>query len=423
MVAILFSYIFGFSIFGSFTSRDILALIFGVIYIFDNQFRSIFHNLLYNKKILKIVFMIVGILVYAIVLTTILKAYDYSLIQKFISLLLNCVLGIFVFALYKRRNCFEKIIDDIVMIFIIQALIQLSSFISPTIKTFFDIFRDEGTILLTQSYDGMRGLSIAGSNFFGLGISYGLIYILYFNYQNKLFLSNFAIKIITMSLLLFAGLSAARTAIIGFGFGLGYYILKRRIRLARRLVLPKISIKNLIIWMVLFILVVSLVYVFLDNETPIVKFYNYLRFAFEYVFNYLETGQLNTRSTDYLFNNMYFKIPISTFIFGDGYYTGSDGSYYMHTDAGYMRNILYFGIIGLLLLFILQINMLNWKREDRFFSTTILVYILVIHIKGDVLGYSTMIQNILLLVLLQKMELVDNFYISNTRYVKGYHGT
>lgn len=41
----------------------------------------------------------------------------------------------------------------------------------------------------------------------------------------------------------------------------------------------------------------------------------------------------------------------STICVGDGRFSNSDGSYYMHTDAGFMRHMLFYGVIGCFLLY------------------------------------------------------------------------
>src|SRR5690606_38149554 len=75
-----------------------------------------------------------------------------------------------------------------------------------------------------------------------------------------------------------------------------------------------------------------------------------LPFAFEFLYSYFDEGTLTTVSTDML-SEMYFTIDWQTFIFGDGKYINPDGSYYLYTDAGYMRNILFYGIFGTMVLF------------------------------------------------------------------------
>src|SRR5690606_35374101 len=92
-----------------------------------------------------------------------------------------------------------------------------------------------------------------------------------------------------------------------------------------------------------------------------------------------------------------------TFFIGDGYYTNPDGSYYMHTDAGFMRNVLLSGIVGLLLVLICSL-VLIWgvwvsskrKFEDVLFSLSLVMVLAILHGKGEVFGYL-IIWNVIIL--------------------------
>lgn len=70
-------------------------------------------------------------------------------------------------------------------------------------------------------------------------------------------------------------------------------------------------------------------------------------------FTGLSMGQLSFGpSADRLVYDMYFWPGDDTFLFGDGRYTNLNGSYYMQTDAGLMRIILYFGAIGAMFVYV-----------------------------------------------------------------------
>ena len=114
-----------------------------------------------------------------------------------------------------------------------------------------------------------------------------------------------------------------------------------------------------------------------------------------YVSEYSRTG--TTTSSTELFEKMYFHIKPKTLLFGDGIYETAFG-YYMNTDAGYMRPILYFGIPGLLLLFGLQLlyfqNKYFLSRKNKYI---IITYLLIMQIKGEVVGFSIIIETVMLL--------------------------
>lgn len=78
---------------------------------------------------------------------------------------------------------------------------------------------------------------------------------------------------------------------------------------------------------------------------------NWFNWAFSAVLNLIHTGKFqdDTGSVETLLDRMYWMPEMKTFLLGDGYYNGTDGLYYMHTDSGIMRLMLYFGIINYLI--------------------------------------------------------------------------
>ena len=72
-------------------------------------------------------------------------------------------------------------------------------------------------------------------------------------------------------------------------------------------------------------------------------------------FNFFENGSIGTSSSEVL-QTMYFQVSEKTFFLGDGYWINPNGfGYYMGTDAGYMRHILYYGLFPSLFLYLLYI--------------------------------------------------------------------
>lgn len=83
-----------------------------------------------------------------------------------------------------------------------------------------------------------------------------------------------------------------------------------------------------------------------------------LRFGFEGFFSLWEKGSWEVASNEKLTNMYVFPDNLKTWIIGDGYFSSPRdtdpyftgelvGGYYMGTDAGYLRFIFYFGLIGL----------------------------------------------------------------------------
>lgn len=93
----------------------------------------------------------------------------------------------------------------------------------------------------------------------------------------------------------------------------------------------------------------------------------------------LEPFSGETQSTNEL-ASMYFMPGELTLLFGDGQYSNGN-LYYMNTDAGYMRNIL-FGGIPILLLTISTVLILATISKNLFFSLLIVPLTFILHSKG-----------------------------------------
>ena len=74
-----------------------------------------------------------------------------------------------------------------------------------------------------------------------------------------------------------------------------------------------------------------------DNLT-VLRMYNYVDSFIQGIFT--DDGLTSTSSGNRLFNDMYFELTAKQLIIGDAKYT-EGSSYYMQTDAGYMRPILF----------------------------------------------------------------------------------
>ena len=119
------------------------------------------------------------------------------------------------------------------------------------------------------------------------------------------------------------------------------------------------------------LIVFTMLSVYLYNNDPF--FYKNIRFAFEAFFNWVETGELRTDSTDKL-NTMMWVWPedVKSWIIG----TGLFANFVYSTDIGYCRFILYCGLIGFgtfVLFFVYNACVFAWKFPSfRLFSFVLL---------------------------------------------------
>ncbi|MBR0142294.1 MAG: hypothetical protein IJM19_08620 [Ruminococcus sp.] len=99
--------------------------------------------------------------------------------------------------------------------------------------------------------------------------------------------------------------------------------------------------------------------------------------------NLIETGSFNNKSVDNL-QHMFFMPEFDTILFGDGYYTVG-GLYYMHTDSGIMRNILFWGILGSFLSYEMTVaSMIYLKDLSKILFAIMVASFAFFEYKGDV---------------------------------------
>lgn len=122
----------------------------------------------------------------------------------------------------------------------------------------------------------------------------------------------------------------------------------------------------------------------------------WVEWAFEMFFNLFRSGEFSSVSTSVLFGQMYFVPDLKSFLIGNGLFTDPvTGSYYMSTDVGFMRNILFYGFIPTSLLYFSAVYLVSRiskllkldKKSGTFFFILVLILFFVFEIKGAVYQY------------------------------------
>lgn len=117
--------------------------------------------------------------------------------------------------------------------------------------------------------------------------------------------------------------------------------------------------------------------------------------AFELIISFIEKGEFSSTSTNILFERMYFIPDLKAFLIGHGLYTEpATGAYYMGTDVGFLRAIMFYGFIPTLLMYIAVLlpvigiykrmkNILS--KKYKYYLLILLVMLLVVfEIKGGI---------------------------------------
>lgn len=117
------------------------------------------------------------------------------------------------------------------------------------------------------------------------------------------------------------------------------------------------------------------------------------KWAFDIFRQLFVEGEITDYSFTHMFQDMYFLPKASTLLFGDGLYTepGSQ-SYYMHTDVGYMRTVLYGGLPFLLISYAawLYLSWCSFKVAPTMLEKTLVVLLVVLWVVMEMKGEAYM---------------------------------
>lgn len=122
-------------------------------------------------------------------------------------------------------------------------------------------------------------------------------------------------------------------------------------------------------------------------------------------------------SATHMFEDMYYMPEIGTLIIGDGQYTAANGAYYGSTDVGFMRLILYGGLLGLIVSYNTVIRLAksiiaSVYSDDRLFKIFIVLSVIlfgVLEMKGE--SYHRA------LMLLYPLFLISNYQHSQKKSI------
>lgn len=347
-----------------------------------------------NKYIFRIILFTFILLLLFLFSSFLHGTYDYSFPLKFLSqLIIFIVAAVFLSVTYRKQEDKYLYISKLIFsAFILQVFIQLGSLMSNTFFSyvqFFQIRSDKIASVLAQ-FEGIRGGALSGDLFFSLGVLYGIVFIFY----TKYILDKGRITMFdsTALLLFFTGITlSARVGYIGVLLSIVYFLF-HQLSIAKKIgSIVKIAL-------IVFLVIILSILILPSNISD--RFVNEIApFAFEFYYTYIESGDIGTSSTNALLDRMFiYPESMKTWLVGDGMYTGLDGFYYKHTDAGYSRIIFYAGILGLSILFFYQCLFLFPEKNQSFAkekkgylltSSIILLYILTVNIKGLALGSSS----------------------------------
>lgn len=146
---------------------------------------------------------------------------------------------------------------------------------------------------------------------------------------------------VSYTIITIIGLVISRTTMVGVVTGLAYMIVSL-IRLRQGGFITMRMLRIFFVFLIVMTgIVVTSIYLYRTNSTV----EGYLRFGFEAFFNWVETGEFRTNSTDELSAMWVWPEDFRTWLIGRGTF----GVFENDTDIGYCNFVLYCGVIGLTL--------------------------------------------------------------------------
>ncbi len=407
-IFLLFLLIFGFQIGNVNTRYIVFILSLLTLSLEKGGFRKL--NLtLKNKYNFSLIVLLLLYYCLSILIPTLHNTLDLSLLFESSGIMVILVSVLIYSSVSENYIHTEKqLLNSLFLIFSIQSFIIFFCFLSPTFYEIIRHFQYEQIANVADSYlnSGIaRGLALAGDQFFGLSAAYGLIFIFIGRYAA--YYNNYKIYLLFL-LLIVANFFVGRTGFIGIIFAF-FILVLAKVGYSKLLrIIQNVFVCCLIAYIAYFTLV--------SAETKEAIENNVLPFAFELFYNMNKGNGFSSASSDHLLQMLSIPIEPITYFIGTGKFTNSDGSYYMHTDSGYMRQLLFGGLGYVIVSIILFISVFfnsesvqkkfrtNWNF--RVFTGGVIVYFLLLQIKGLTLFFSreTMVVLFYYLVMMNKIK-------------------
>lgn len=390
---LLFLFIYSIPIYGPFNTSYLSSFIALLLCLINSKAYSSAQYIYKSKFFWAITIVYLYIIVHSILVAIASESYDYVIVKTWVNNLISLLSSALFVSLYtsyfEKKYRFEQFLFYVL---IIQSIYIIIAIIFPDMSEKVQaLIRTQDQIDRMSIYGGVRGVALSGSLAFGLAITMTLLGFFSTIWLIKFSTINFLLKICFFFICLLASLSAGRTAILGFAFAI-IYCLPTLINLR--------NIFRLLIIVPTFI--VLLLFIYETNESIQLLIDKYSAYVFEPIIAFLNTGSFKVSSLKTL-ESMYFLPPLDTLIIGDAKYVDEvDPSlYYMGTDSGYMRFILFYGLLGSIIPYISFIIVISLAMYKSNFIVLFLVILMsfILQYKGEVIFFAVSYMKIVFCVL------------------------
>ncbi|KAA6323115.1 hypothetical protein EZS27_027413 [termite gut metagenome] len=363
-------------------------------------YRKWFYEEMRNPFLIKIFFFQLLLVCIGLCFSIIHLTFDYSYIQVIFTQQIHAIAGIFLIIYLKNRLHFSSMDVEkyIVYAYLVQSVIQLVASVSPSLVSVLVLFSRATKFQETAA--GIRGLALSSATGWSLGLSYGLVYIIF---VKRFLLYKVGISKMIIGILLLAGtFFAGRSGFVGAAIGVLFLILNNN----QSFTLKFFLIIKGIFFIVVFCIFFYLLFPVLTNHLIERVF----PFAFEPFYKLAYNDRFATGSTDVLLRMWSVPISFIEVLCGTGYFTDPiTGAYFMGPDVGVLRNLFYWGIGGYLLVIIYQIVLIqpiryiNEKASTSkynmiLYQYAIMLYLFLLELKAMTIGFNKMTFSIVFLL-------------------------
>lgn len=351
---------------------------------------SIDYSVFLSKYFIKFIFFLCSLLLISLSISAFHGTYDFAYAKNFVSQIITliCVVISCSLIFYSKINAKIDIVDYgcrlIVWSFMLQSIIQILAFSNSQIASLVHLTYFGSVIELYEGHGGVRGVSLTGSPGWGLTVGYGIAFLLY----TKIYLIDnkpTMLSILYGLLLVIGNFFAGRSGFIGAILSVLMFVISTVPLYRKLLILLFVPFLNILVIALISILFPQMVNTLVEKVFP---------FVFEFYYAYESTGEIQTGSTNVLKEMWQVPISFETFWLGDGYFMNPFGTgYYMKTDVGILRNILYGGILWyiLIVLYALLISFSTYKwmnKSTRLVAIFIFLMLAIFDIKAMTLGFN-----------------------------------
>lgn len=387
----------------------IFSLILVYVFLNFNNIRPLYLSLVKQKKSVIILLILVSILTStSFLIPLIYGTNDFSFVSQLVSYLVYAFFYILLIGIvrkvFQKTDTKIKILEIFTLVQRNYVLVTILFILSPKIKMMWinSIHINSRARELIQqasyvsrvSWNGYAGFTSTVFSTIAVIVSIYLIIEYYKKNQfiNKSYLLSLIINLVGNA---FYGRSGLLVSLLMVGVGMLYMIIKY-------------NQYGLLVFMFTtsFILFIGITILSNYNET-IGTWYNW---AMEPIISFIETGEFSTSSTEILWD-MWFIPDFKTFLIGDGYYTSPlTSGYYMATDVGFLRPMLFFGSFYTLVYYLIPIisayEISKRNIESKLLAFMLILSLFIFEIKGEVVLLFTPI--ILIIFVANNLTIYDD---------------